>query len=137
MKLSYPLVAAMACTAVIGGGAAATAPASAAPTAAPHIQLPMFTGHRGTGCKYNVSVVVTDRTAPARLTVVDPYGRTVKRLKVRNERRTDDKRVVEADWIPAHPGNYRIAAVQNGVRKQTAVFPVTPGFNTGSLCTGT
>ncbi len=122
-------------------GAATIAPAQvpaahADPVTAPVVQASMFTGKWGTGCSYNVSVRVTDHRAPVQLLIVDPRGRLIRRLATRDERRVDEKRVVESDWVPARPGNVRAVAIQNGVRMQTAPFPVSGGQIIGPACVG-
>ena len=85
----------LACTAIGIGTTIAAQPAQAVPSVGPNVSPTMFTGNRGTGCTYNVSVVVTDHTAPVQLLIVDEHGQVVSRLATRNERRTDQKRVVE------------------------------------------
>ncbi|WP_290707094.1 hypothetical protein [Gordonia sp. UBA5067] len=126
----------LACTAIGIGTTIAAQPAQAVPSVGPNVSPTMFTGNRGTGCTYNVSVVVTDHTAPVQLLIVDEHGQVVSRLATRNERRTDQKRVVEGEWLATRVGTMRAVAIQNGVTKQTAPFPVTSGFNTGSACFG-
>ncbi|WP_161927906.1 hypothetical protein [Gordonia crocea] len=119
-------------------GAATLGPASAdaKPTIGPNVSPTMFTGKHGTGCRYEVTVVVSDPVAPVQLLMVDHRGRVLDRLVTRNERRTDAKRVVEGYWVPRHTGMIHAVAVQNGIRKVGKPFPVTPGYHNGSLCFG-
>ena len=118
------------------GTALSVAPADAVPSVGPNVSPTMFTGKLGVGCTYIVSVVVTDHQAPVQLQIVDQSGHVVSRLATRNEVRTDAKRVVEGNWIANRAGTMRAVAIQNGVRKSTKPFPVSPALNTGSMCFG-
>ncbi|MFT3900436.1 MAG: hypothetical protein QM728_09365 [Gordonia sp. (in: high G+C Gram-positive bacteria)] len=129
--------AAVAASATLAAGVAT--PASAEPAFSPRVTKAMQTGSSPTwvvGCRYQVSALVTDPKAPVSLTVRDLSGRrVVQRLRPWNEIRNDTKRVVIGYWVPRQPGNYRLAAKQNGVVKVTRlIYPVKFGWVNGSGC---
>lgn len=133
---SFRITLAAAALAIVGAGGGLAAPAEAVPVIGPNVQPRMFTDKLGTGCTYNVSVLVNDQQAPVQIVIVDDRGRVVKRLKTSREERNDTKRVVEGWWVVERTGVMRVVAIQNGVKRKTKPLVVTQGFNTGSACFG-
>ncbi|QKT07685.1 hypothetical protein HUN08_11175 [Gordonia sp. X0973] len=130
MRPLLPLAAAVAISAFVAPTA------HAVPSVGPNVAPQSAFGKRGTGCTYNISVLVTDRRAPVQLLIVDDHRHVVDRLKTTDEQRDDEKRVVEGWWTPRRTGMMRAVAVQNGVRRAGKPFSVGPGLNGGSFCGG-
>ncbi|MFT4199479.1 hypothetical protein [Gordonia sp. (in: high G+C Gram-positive bacteria)] len=130
----------VAALALTGAIATVTTPAApAAPVRPPSVTPAMMvlTPKWVVGCRYLVSALVTDRRAPVSLTIRTPRGRLVQRLRVRDEIRTDDKRVATGYWVPRAPGQVRLSVEQNGVRMMSKqLYPVVFGWVNGSGCYG-